>query len=481
MKTALGDSNPTLLRRASRAPAAALILAGSLIAGSAARVWLALHDDGIFWADEVFQSLEPAHRLVFGYGKVAWEFEQGARNWAYPAMIAAVFQLGSRLGSAPSAYLTLLRLLLCVVAAATAGGVYFLARRSHASALSAAVASALFMLAEPMIYFGHRAMSETACALPIVWGLAWLLPREPERRRPLLGAALLALACLIRLQTSVFCAVVLGLYALRRDKRELLQVLAIFALGAAVYGLIDRVTWGGWFHSAIVYFRFNVLEGKAAHWGVSPFYFYAQVLFSSMFGISVLLSALVLPGSIRAPALAVSAFSFLLLHSAIGHKEYRFILPAVPLLCALAALGLDAVAATRQRHQFATLLALLVALASVGRFPSLRLHQLGMKGAAPDESAYDRFGPVNRLMQVAHAQKDLCGLNVPGVPWWNLGGYAYLHRRVPLYGQNEAKPRAYNYEISSESRPRGEVIASDSGHRLVRTGSSCVPDPSRRY
>ena len=56
--------------------------------GAALRVWLALTDDGIYWPDEVFQSLEPAHRLVFGYGMRAWEFIEGARNWALPGVVA---------------------------------------------------------------------------------------------------------------------------------------------------------------------------------------------------------------------------------------------------------------------------------------------------------------------------------------------------------------------------------------------------------
>src|SRR4051812_12748598 len=56
----------------------------ALGAGAALRIWLAWHDDGIYWPDEIYQSLEPAHRLVFGYGIVAWEFVEGARNWALP-------------------------------------------------------------------------------------------------------------------------------------------------------------------------------------------------------------------------------------------------------------------------------------------------------------------------------------------------------------------------------------------------------------
>src|ERR1044071_1314247 len=29
------------------------------------------------WGDEVFQTVEPAHRLVYGYGLVTWEFQLG--------------------------------------------------------------------------------------------------------------------------------------------------------------------------------------------------------------------------------------------------------------------------------------------------------------------------------------------------------------------------------------------------------------------
>ncbi|MGH6980699.1 MAG: hypothetical protein ACREFC_05785, partial [Stellaceae bacterium] len=29
----------------------------------------------INWGDEIFQTVEPAHRLVYGYGLVTWEFQ----------------------------------------------------------------------------------------------------------------------------------------------------------------------------------------------------------------------------------------------------------------------------------------------------------------------------------------------------------------------------------------------------------------------
>src|SRR5690348_10426874 len=57
--------------------------------------------------DEVFQALEPAHRLVFGYGMVPWEFDYGARSWALGALSAIPMSLARLLGEGPDFYLPL--------------------------------------------------------------------------------------------------------------------------------------------------------------------------------------------------------------------------------------------------------------------------------------------------------------------------------------------------------------------------------------
>src|SRR6266851_634794 len=35
----------------------------------------------IYWADEIYQSQEPAHRLAYGPGIVTWEYRLGVRSW----------------------------------------------------------------------------------------------------------------------------------------------------------------------------------------------------------------------------------------------------------------------------------------------------------------------------------------------------------------------------------------------------------------
>src|SRR3989449_8061673 len=138
------------------------VLGGALALGAALRVWLSLNDDGIYWPDEIYQSLEPAHRLVFGYGLLAWEFIEGARNWTFPALVAAVFEVARVVGlDEPRDYLGLTRLTFSAVGGATAFGAYRLARAYGAGTLSAALGAAGFALAAPVIYLAPRGLRET--------------------------------------------------------------------------------------------------------------------------------------------------------------------------------------------------------------------------------------------------------------------------------------------------------------------------------
>lgn len=41
--------------------------------------------------DETWQSLEIAHRSVFGYGYVTWEWRSGLRGFAHPMLFAMVY------------------------------------------------------------------------------------------------------------------------------------------------------------------------------------------------------------------------------------------------------------------------------------------------------------------------------------------------------------------------------------------------------
>jgi len=461
------------------------LLLAALAAGAALRGWLALTDAGIAWPDEIYQSLEPAHRLVWGRGWVAHEYRDGLRSWALPGLVAGLLEVFRALGlSRPAAYVPAAKLVFAAVGVVTAWATARLARRMGAGPLESAAAGALWALAAPAIYFAPRGLSEPLSALPVTLGLAWALPANASRRDRVVGASLLGVAVLLRLQDALVCVTLVGAWLARRRWREAAEVTVVLLAWALVLGLLDRLTWGGWFHSALAYWRYNWVQGRGELFGTSPPSYYLRVLWTSMPLVTALLVPTVLLGALRAPALAATVAVFLGVHSAIPHKELRFILPVLPAAMALAGVGLGW-AASRVDRRIPVGLALLAAVVSAARFHTLTFGDLGAyEGQRDRVSAYDDFGPVNRLLLVASELPALCGLKVEATHIAWTGGYTYFHRDAPMYSHQGPPRSSRHYDVvltAAYAVPPQAVIARDGPLVLARLfDGPCVPDPSYR-
>ncbi|HMC94016.1 MAG TPA: mannosyltransferase, partial [Polyangia bacterium] len=84
------------------------IVAVVLLLAAIPRVWAAIGDQGMLWPDEIYQSVEQAHRLAFGYGFVPWEFQDGARSWLFPGVLGLFWKLGMLVGIGSEPVLLLL-------------------------------------------------------------------------------------------------------------------------------------------------------------------------------------------------------------------------------------------------------------------------------------------------------------------------------------------------------------------------------------
>ena len=451
---------------ATRRPAL-VVLAASLAIGAAARLYWAFHDDGIFWPDEIYQSLEPAHRLVFGHGLIPWEFIDGARNWALPGFVAFLLKVA---GNDPVVYLGLTRVAFIAIAVGTAHASYLLARGCKAAELPAAAGAACFALGALPVYFGHRAMSETASALPVTYGLWLVLRHDAARRHLLLGASLLGLAVLLRLQCGVFAAGAVLVLLARKQWRPAAQVFGVLIVWAFFFGLLDALTWGRWFHSAQKYLEFNLIKGGGAAWGTHPWSHLLLHLFSSMMGLSFAFALALALCWKHARGLMLVAFAFFALHSVVPHKEIRFILTVLPLFGACVGVALT------HLPPRAAWLVLGLALVSAYKAKDLTWGELGAYPERAAQTAWDDFGPYNRLMLKAAKQPQVCGLFIEGAHLAWVGGSTYLHQKAPLYmGGMQPPSGAVNYLITA--REGGEVVARDGNLKLVHLPvEPCVPD-----
>lgn len=469
----------------SRSRAGLALLAAILTVGGAARIWLACVDDGIYWPDEVYQSLEPAHRLVFGPGLISWEYGLGARTWALPGLVAALMWICQAVGlDDPRQYLLAVRFAMVAIAVATAWAGYLLARRFGAEPLFAACGAAVFALAGPAVYFGPKALSETVSALPIVVGLAFALAPQASRRDRIAGAALLCLATVLRLHNAIFCVALLGVWAGERRWRALADGVLVMAAGAFALGALDRLTWGEWFQSAVLYLRFTFMMRGGPVTGDSPAAYYVEMFARSMPQVAALAAALAIAGAVRARSLAFVVAVFLLAHVLTPNKAYRYVIVAIPLAGALAAVGLQVIYDRRALRASRLTAALLLACCawSLATMRTLTFGDIGpYEKTRAAESAFDDVGSVNRLLIVASRQPGLCGLRVVTHYLTWTGGYSFFHRDAPLYSAAgpDVSSGFYNFIIASSAETAGSPVAADGGFVLRRLGrSACTPDPA---
>lgn len=156
--------------------------------------------------------------------------------------------------------------------------------------------------------------------------------------------------------------------------------------------------------------------------------------------------------------------AILLSHALIPHKEYRFIYPALLCLIVAAALGsADLIQNLARAHRRYSRLAF---AAAMGFWISISLTLSLRPGYS---SNWVSSNELLRASYFTYNQPDLCGLLFDYI-WGKTGGYAYLHRSVPIYDlRSEVRSRQdviplVNYIIT----PSSEVLKRPESYELIK-------------
>lgn len=383
--------------------------------------------------DEILQYLEPAWRLLGHDGIITWEWRDGIRGWLLPTLFAGPVAFGDWLAPGRDGAFIVPRLLVALASLSIVVSAWFFgARVSRTHAIVAALVAAIWF---ELVYFAPHTLSEPLATALIV-PAALLLTNGPTQKRLLIGGGLLALAFVWRFQYAPAMAV-FALGACWRQWRNAIPLigggLVVLPL-AALVDVAHGVTPYEWLVQNI---KYNLLHDRASEFGTAPAIAYVHLVLMIWSGAAVLMLCALWRGWRHAPLLIVAAVVNLVFHSAIVHKEYRFIFLSVVLLIIAAALGsADWVQMLRRKRAWRPW-ALPIAIAC---------WVLISVGHADDSKAmqenWTRGTGMAHLARELRGDPALCGVALYTTSYHLLPGHERLAGAAPLYAFDSKDPTA---------------------------------------
>ena len=404
-----------------------------------ARAAVALSGDFSLHPDEIFQYLEPAHRLVFGNGVTYWEYFYGARAWFVPGLVAGVLELFDLVGlGEPRWYAPGVELVFCAISLTIPAGMYF-ATRNHFGETAARVALLACAFWYELCGFAHKPMTEFVATGLLMLALCIAVrPGRVELTASLCAVLLTVLAAAIRLQYAPV-AVLLFAIVLLRARHGPTLLLTAGALVLAV-GAFDAATWdAGLFHSYVTNVRYNFAKVEYLA-DESPGWQYLAWLATAHGGLSILcvVAAVFAP---RRYALLLALVAVIIgIHSLQPHKEYRFVFAAVPLLLMIGAdlaVRLHGCGGWFRIAAFGTGAAV-VCVSAAGILNALP-DQESVYKAWSGERSFTFLGARAGQDPIFAAYRYLASAPRIDAVWqtdrayFNTPGYYHLHRDIPLY------------------------------------------------
>lgn len=256
----------------------------------------------------------------------SWEYPAMIRPWLQPALMVFILKPFQLIGiHNPFTYAFILRLMSSLLAIWATFSFYILYKDDFKS--SKTFLFLLFMIWW-VPFFHARPTAEN-------WSASFLLIALPfiiKRRHFFIAGILLGASFVTRYQMIIPIGA-LALWCLIIDKMKLKPFLLVslgFLTLNALSTVIDFWGYGVWTFTPWNYWYHNIIESRAASFGVAPFWYYVEkVILRGIPPLSLFLFAgtLLFWWRNRKSAITWMTLSFFIGHSLIGHKEVRFLFP----------------------------------------------------------------------------------------------------------------------------------------------------------
>lgn len=317
-------------------------LAAPLLVGLVLRIAAAWTGYGIFASDDYTHVIEMAWRWL---EEPELQYNSRIRSELLARLVWVVFAAARFLGVRdPTLALQLLYTVFGLYSLLAIPPTYRLARARFGDD-AASIAAWLMAVEAALPRLSTRALISMASIPPLLWGLVWVergtRSDVGSRWRALaVGGALISVAALFRFQIGLLflTIVVWMIFTLRRAER--VSAISAFCAGGLLGAIaqlgLDLHAFGSATPAPWLYLKYNMEE--SSRFGVAPWFSYAGMfILLTLPPATIALGAGIWRAARRYPLLSTPFAVFFVFHSAIGHKEERFLFPLIPIFLILMA------------------------------------------------------------------------------------------------------------------------------------------------
>ncbi|MFM9853925.1 MAG: hypothetical protein ACKVOJ_14150 [Sphingomonadaceae bacterium] len=403
--------------------------------------FIAALPESMHHTDEIGQYTDQAFRLVFGYSAVPWEYRFGMRSWLLPLLLSGPMALGHWIAPSTSLYLLLPKLCVGAASLSIPCSAYYLGRRlSPTHALIAMAVSGIWF---ESIFFGTHILSEPLAVAAILPAIAILSHPQASQKHLVIAGALLGIGLVLRFQYGPAIAILTIGYCWQSLRLRCLPVIFGGLLAAMASALIDMMMGATPFSWLMINIYQNIIVNRSAQYGVSPPAAYLGEM-GAWWGVGMVLIAGLMVSSIQHHRTLIwAAIINVGLHSAIGHKEYRFIVLSITIFVIVAAISSVTFMQwlkPRLPANIARGLPMLLIATWAGLSASLAFSRdMSLRWTA--------YGAAQRSMHNVGKDASVCAVGIDAQLYWEYGSYGLLKRNIPIYPIHPKPERDGMYQL----------------------------------
>ncbi len=267
----------------------------------------------------------------FPESELSWEYGAQIRPWLQPYAFYIIAKVSNFLGIVNPFFIALILRFICsalgfyTLIKFTKFSLQYVKELSHQNLLIILLATMWYLP-----FFHARTSAENLSLSFFILGLIRVPRLNQSIKNCILAGLFFGISYILRFQTGVMVlfAVLWPLVARKIQIKYFIYTSVSICIAIALSTVIDYLGYGVWTFSSWNYVYQNIFKGVASGFGVSPWYYYFTKSLAK--GIPPYSFFLVLPFLwmwIKKPFhfLTWVTLPFFIIHSAIGHKELRFI------------------------------------------------------------------------------------------------------------------------------------------------------------